>query len=64
MIMNRFLLTSLSPLHDLDLQLLMAVYDENILKNPFYLALEKQRPDLCSRVAEIHGIVSHKFFAM
>ncbi|XP_019135141.1 ankyrin repeat domain-containing protein 27 isoform X2 [Larimichthys crocea] len=35
----------------------MAVYDENILKNPFYLALEKQRPDLCSRVAEIHGIV-------
>lgn len=35
----------------------MAVYDENILKNPFYLALEKQRPDLCSRVAEHHGIV-------
>uniref|UniRef100_A0A671U705 Ankyrin repeat domain 27 n=1 Tax=Sparus aurata TaxID=8175 RepID=A0A671U705_SPAAU len=35
----------------------MAVYDENILKNPFYLALEKQRPDLCSRVAELHGIV-------
>uniref|UniRef100_A0A8B9LWM5 Ankyrin repeat domain 27 (VPS9 domain) n=1 Tax=Astyanax mexicanus TaxID=7994 RepID=A0A8B9LWM5_ASTMX len=35
----------------------MAVYDENILKNPFYLALEKQRPDLCSRVAEVHGIV-------
>ncbi|KAG9341997.1 hypothetical protein JZ751_018315 [Albula glossodonta] len=35
----------------------MAVYDENILKNPFYLALEKQRPDLCSRVAEFHGIV-------
>ncbi|XP_040894346.1 ankyrin repeat domain-containing protein 27 isoform X2 [Toxotes jaculatrix] len=42
---------------DPDLQLLMAVYDENILKNPFYLALEKQRPDLCSRVAELHGIV-------
>ncbi|TKS73793.1 Ankyrin repeat domain-containing protein 27 [Collichthys lucidus] len=42
---------------DPDFQLLMAVYDENILKNPFYLALEKQRPDLCSRVAEIHGIV-------
>ncbi|KAJ8343369.1 hypothetical protein SKAU_G00306980 [Synaphobranchus kaupii] len=35
----------------------MAVYDENILKNPFYLALEKLRPDLCSRVAELHGIV-------
>ncbi|MCI4381923.1 hypothetical protein PGIGA_G00257430 [Pangasianodon gigas] len=35
----------------------MAVYDEDILKNPFYLALEKQRPDLCSRVAEVHGIV-------
>uniref|UniRef100_A0A3B4YVW7 Ankyrin repeat domain 27 (VPS9 domain) n=1 Tax=Seriola lalandi dorsalis TaxID=1841481 RepID=A0A3B4YVW7_SERLL len=35
----------------------MAVYDENILKNTFYLALEKQRPDLCSRVAELHGIV-------
>ncbi|KAJ8248976.1 hypothetical protein GJAV_G00229810 [Gymnothorax javanicus] len=35
----------------------MAVYDENILKNPFYLALEKQRPDLCSKVAELHGIV-------
>lgn len=36
----------------------MAVYDENILKNPFYQALEKHRPDLCSRVAELHGIVS------
>ncbi|XP_034390842.1 LOW QUALITY PROTEIN: ankyrin repeat domain-containing protein 27 [Cyclopterus lumpus] len=35
----------------------MAVYDENILKNVFFLALEKQRPDLCSRVAELHGIV-------
>ncbi|XP_062848873.1 ankyrin repeat domain-containing protein 27 [Trichomycterus rosablanca] len=35
----------------------MAVYDENILKNPFYLALQKQRPDLCNRVAEVHGIV-------
>ncbi|KAI5100390.1 ankyrin repeat domain-containing protein 27 isoform X2, partial [Silurus meridionalis] len=35
----------------------MAVYDENILKNPFYLALEKQRPDLCTRVAEVHGVV-------
>ncbi|KAA0724150.1 Ankyrin repeat domain-containing protein 27 [Triplophysa tibetana] len=35
----------------------MAVYDENILKNPFYLALEKRRPDLCSRVAELRGII-------
>ncbi|KAA8590425.1 hypothetical protein FQN60_014359 [Etheostoma spectabile] len=41
---------------DPDLRLLMAVYDENILKNHFYVALEKQRPDLCSRVAELHGI--------
>lgn len=43
---------------DPDCLLHMAVYDENILKNPFYLALEKQRPDLCSRVAEFHGVVS------
>lgn len=50
------------PLQDPDFQLLMAVYDENILKNPFYLALEKQRPDLCSRVAELHGIVSPACF--
>lgn len=50
-----------SFLQDPDCQLLMAVYDENILKNPFYLALEKQRPDLCSRVAELHGIVSPLF---
>nr|XP_055047827.1 ankyrin repeat domain-containing protein 27 [Misgurnus anguillicaudatus] len=35
----------------------MAVYDEDILKNPFYLALEKQRPDLCIRVAQLHGII-------
>ncbi|XP_007551458.1 ankyrin repeat domain-containing protein 27 isoform X2 [Poecilia formosa] len=42
---------------DPDLQLHMAVYDENILKNTFYLALEKQRPDLCRRVADFHGIV-------
>ncbi|XP_023646129.1 ankyrin repeat domain-containing protein 27 isoform X2 [Paramormyrops kingsleyae] len=35
----------------------MAVYDENVQKNPFYLELEKQRPDLCSKVAELHGIV-------
>lgn len=36
----------------------MAVYDEDLLKNPFYVALEKQRPDLCSRVAQVHGVVS------
>lgn len=36
----------------------MAMYDEDILKNPFYLAIQKQRPDLCSKVAEFHGIVS------
>ncbi|XP_029951992.1 ankyrin repeat domain-containing protein 27-like [Salarias fasciatus] len=35
----------------------MALYDENILSNPFYLALEKQRPDLCGHVAQLHGIV-------
>ncbi|XP_004693608.1 PREDICTED: ankyrin repeat domain-containing protein 27 [Condylura cristata] len=35
----------------------MAMYDEDLLKNPFYLALQKWRPDLCSKVAQIHGIV-------
>ncbi|XP_042524058.1 ankyrin repeat domain-containing protein 27 isoform X2 [Dipodomys spectabilis] len=35
----------------------MALYDEDILKNPFYVALQKARPDLCSRVAQIHGVV-------
>ncbi|XP_015270298.1 PREDICTED: ankyrin repeat domain-containing protein 27 [Gekko japonicus] len=35
----------------------MAVYDEDLLKNPFYLALQKRRPDLCRKVAEVHGIV-------
>ncbi|XP_041077280.1 ankyrin repeat domain-containing protein 27-like isoform X2 [Polyodon spathula] len=35
----------------------MAMYDEDILKNSFYLAFQKQRPDLCSKVAEFHGIV-------
>ncbi|KAK2492495.1 hypothetical protein MC885_007928 [Smutsia gigantea] len=35
----------------------MALYDEDLLKNPFYLALQKWRPDLCNRVAQIHGIV-------
>ncbi|KAM9607844.1 ankyrin repeat domain-containing protein 27 isoform 2-T2 [Trichechus inunguis] len=35
----------------------MALYDEDLLKNPFYLALQKWRPDLCSKVAQAHGIV-------
>lgn len=35
----------------------MALYDEDLMKNPFYLALQKWRPDLCSKVAQIHGIV-------
>ncbi|KAM6409308.1 ankyrin repeat domain-containing protein 27 isoform 2-T2 [Rhynochetos jubatus] len=35
----------------------MAMYDEDILKNPFYLAIQKRRPDLCSKVAELHGVV-------
>ncbi|XP_043843395.1 ankyrin repeat domain-containing protein 27 isoform X4 [Dromiciops gliroides] len=35
----------------------MALYDEDLMKNPFYLAIQKKRPDLCSRVAEVHGIV-------
>nr|XP_020037644.1 ankyrin repeat domain-containing protein 27 isoform X1 [Castor canadensis]XP_020037645.1 ankyrin repeat domain-containing protein 27 isoform X1 [Castor canadensis] len=35
----------------------MALYDEDLLKNPFYLALQKGRPDLCSKVAQIHGTV-------
>uniref|UniRef100_A0A8I6APD4 Ankyrin repeat domain 27 n=1 Tax=Rattus norvegicus TaxID=10116 RepID=A0A8I6APD4_RAT len=35
----------------------MALYDEDLLRNPFYLALQKWRPDLCSKVAQIHGIV-------
>ncbi|XP_069314492.1 ankyrin repeat domain-containing protein 27 isoform X2 [Eulemur rufifrons] len=35
----------------------MALYDEDLLKNPFYLALQKWRPDLCSKVAQVHGIV-------
>ncbi|KAF6287479.1 ankyrin repeat domain 27 [Rhinolophus ferrumequinum] len=35
----------------------MALYDEDLLKNPFYLALQKWRPDLCNKVAQIHGIV-------
>ncbi|KAE8608961.1 hypothetical protein XENTR_v10011676 [Xenopus tropicalis] len=35
----------------------MAMYDEDILNNPFYLAIQKQRPDLIDKVAEAHGIV-------
>ncbi|XP_074149346.1 ankyrin repeat domain-containing protein 27 [Sminthopsis crassicaudata] len=35
----------------------MALYDEDLMKNPFYLAIQKKRPDLCRRVAEVHGIV-------
>ncbi|XP_049642946.1 ankyrin repeat domain-containing protein 27 [Suncus etruscus] len=35
----------------------MAMYDEDLMKNPFYLALQKWRPDLCHKVAQIHGIV-------
>ncbi|XP_007539524.1 ankyrin repeat domain-containing protein 27 isoform X2 [Erinaceus europaeus] len=35
----------------------MALYDEDLLKNPFYLALQKWRPDLCDKVAQTHGIV-------
>ncbi|XP_058530472.1 ankyrin repeat domain-containing protein 27 isoform X2 [Ochotona princeps] len=35
----------------------MALYDEDLLKNPFYLALQKWRPDLCSKVAQAHGTV-------
>ncbi|CAK6436896.1 unnamed protein product [Pipistrellus nathusii] len=35
----------------------MALYDEDLLKNPFYLALQKWRPDLCNKVAQLHGIV-------
>ncbi|XP_073515847.1 ankyrin repeat domain-containing protein 27 isoform X3 [Phyllobates terribilis] len=34
----------------------MALYDEDILNNAFYLAIQKQRPDLINKVAEVHGI--------
>ncbi|CAJ0936983.1 unnamed protein product [Ranitomeya imitator] len=34
----------------------MALYDEDIQNNAFYLAIQKQRPDLISKVAEVHGI--------
>ncbi|XP_048403074.1 ankyrin repeat domain-containing protein 27 isoform X1 [Stegostoma tigrinum] len=35
----------------------MAVYDEDISRNPFYLALQKQKPNVFNHVAELHGIV-------
>nr|XP_025039493.1 ankyrin repeat domain-containing protein 27 isoform X2 [Pelodiscus sinensis] len=35
----------------------MAMYDEDLLKNPFYLAIQKRRPDLYRKVAEFHGII-------
>ncbi|XP_069822299.1 ankyrin repeat domain-containing protein 27 isoform X2 [Dendropsophus ebraccatus] len=35
----------------------MALYDEDILNNAFYLTIQKQRPDLITKVAEVHGIV-------
>uniref|UniRef100_A0A8D0H6M3 Ankyrin repeat domain 27 n=1 Tax=Sphenodon punctatus TaxID=8508 RepID=A0A8D0H6M3_SPHPU len=35
----------------------MAMYDEDLLKNPFYLAIQKRHPDLCRKAAEFHGIV-------
>uniref|UniRef100_A0A4W3K008 Ankyrin repeat domain 27 n=1 Tax=Callorhinchus milii TaxID=7868 RepID=A0A4W3K008_CALMI len=35
----------------------MAMYDEDISKNPFYLALQKRKPDIWNHVAELHGIV-------
>ncbi|ETE62186.1 Ankyrin repeat domain-containing protein 27, partial [Ophiophagus hannah] len=28
----------------------MAVYDEDILRNPFYLTMQKRRPDLCRKI--------------
>lgn len=43
---------------DPDWLLHMADYDEDLLKNQFYVALEKRRPDLCSRAAEVRGVVS------
>ncbi|XP_066492877.1 ankyrin repeat domain-containing protein 27 isoform X1 [Tiliqua scincoides] len=35
----------------------MAVYDEDLLKNPFYLAMQKRHPDFWWKAAELHGIV-------
>ncbi|XP_069757889.1 ankyrin repeat domain-containing protein 27 isoform X2 [Narcine bancroftii] len=35
----------------------MDMYDEDISRNPFYLALQKQKPEASNRVAELHGII-------
>uniref|UniRef100_A0A0F7ZCG5 Ankyrin repeat domain-containing protein 27 n=2 Tax=Crotalus adamanteus TaxID=8729 RepID=A0A0F7ZCG5_CROAD len=35
----------------------MAVYDEDLLRNPFYLTMQKRRPDLFRKVAEFHGTI-------
>ncbi|KAG9474873.1 hypothetical protein GDO78_003373 [Eleutherodactylus coqui] len=35
----------------------MALYDEDILNNAFYLTIQKQRPDLINKAAEVHGVV-------
>ncbi|KAG8562735.1 hypothetical protein GDO81_015790 [Engystomops pustulosus] len=35
----------------------MALYDEDILNNAFYLSIQRQRPDLITNVARVHGIV-------
>ncbi|XP_063802075.1 ankyrin repeat domain-containing protein 27 isoform X2 [Pseudophryne corroboree] len=35
----------------------MAMYDEDLSNNAFYIAIQKQRPDLINKVAEVHGIV-------
>ncbi|XP_068116788.1 ankyrin repeat domain-containing protein 27 isoform X2 [Hyperolius riggenbachi] len=35
----------------------MAMYDEDLLSNAFYLAIQKQRPDLIDKAAEVHGII-------
>ncbi|XP_040265523.1 ankyrin repeat domain-containing protein 27 isoform X2 [Bufo bufo] len=35
----------------------MALYDEDIQNNDFYLTIQKQRPDLINKAAEVHGIV-------
>lgn len=47
------------PLVEISAQRLMpmAMYDEDISRNPFYLALQKQKPNASNRVAELHGIV-------
>lgn len=38
----------------------MAVYDEDLLKNPFYLAMQKRHPDFFRKAAELRGIVSKR----